>query len=62
LDWLLEKRKSANMTMRQVSAKTGISESAYCLIEKGMRRPSVNTAKKIAKVLNFDWTRFYDTP
>lgn len=29
-------------------------------IELGERRPSVEVAKKIAAVLGFDWTRFYE--
>lgn len=47
------------MTIRQVSELVGISESFYCMIENGERRPSVETAKKIGAVLGFDWTRFY---
>jgi len=29
-------------------------------IENGNANPSVKVAKKIAAVLGFDWTRFYD--
>lgn len=45
--------------MREVSAKASISESMYSLIENGKRRPSVEAAKRIAAVLGFDWTKFY---
>ena len=48
-----------NFTMRQVGEAAGISESFYSMIESGERRPSVETAKKIAAVLGFDWTLFY---
>ena len=58
--WLREIRKENNFTMKQVAKKSGISESAYCFIERGSRNPSVNVAKKIAKVLGFNWTRFYE--
>lgn len=52
-------RTSNDMTIREVSEKSGISESFYCMIENGERRPSVETAKKIAAVLGFDWTLFF---
>lgn len=52
-------RVQNNFTMRQVSDAAGISESFYSMIESGERRPSVETAKKIAAVLGFDWTLFY---
>lgn len=56
---LKEKRLKRNLTMRQVSEASNISESFYSMIENGERRPSVETAKKIAAVLGFDWTLFY---
>ena len=58
--WLREIRKGKNFTLKQVAKKSGISESAYCLIERVNRNPSVNVAKKIAKALSFSWTRFYE--
>jgi putative transcriptional regulator len=30
------------------------------MIENGERIPSVGTAKKIAEILNFDWTLFFE--
>lgn len=56
---LKDKRLKKNLTMRQVSEASNISESFYSMIENGERRPSVETAKKIAAVLGFDWTLFY---
>lgn len=53
-------RTQSKLTMRQVSEKVGISESMYCLIESGKRRPSPEVAQRIGTVLGFDWTRFYD--
>ena len=32
----------------------------YSFIELGVRRPSVEVAKKIAAVMGFHWTRFYE--
>lgn len=57
--FLKTKRSKHNFTMRQVSEACGISESYYSMIENGERRPSVEIAKKIASVLEFDWTLFY---
>ena len=57
---LRELRIKKDVTLRQVADVAGISESMYCLIENGKRRPSPDVAKRIAKYLDFDWTRFYD--
>jgi transcriptional regulator with XRE-family HTH domain len=46
--------------MREVGLMANISESMYSLIENGKRRPSVDVAKRIAAVLNFDWTLFFE--
>lgn len=40
----------------------GISQQMYSKIERGEGNPSVDVAKKIAAVLGFEWTRFYDEP
>lgn len=56
---LKKTRTGKNMTIREVADRAGISESFYCMIENGERRPSVETAKKIAAVLGFDWTEFF---
>lgn len=53
-------RLNKNLSQKEVGEKSGISESFYCLIENGERQPSVTTAKKIANVLEFEWTKFFD--
>ena len=58
--WLHEARKNKNLTMAEVAAKSNISESYYSMIESGNRDVPVHTAKKIASVLGFNWTRFYE--
>ena len=60
LAMLKKMRTAIDATMRQVADAAGISESMYCLIESGKRRPSPDVAKKIGRYLGFDWTRFYD--
>ena len=52
-------RKEKNLTMSQVAEETGISLSFYCQIENKNRKPSVDVAKKIASVLDFDWTLLF---
>ena len=37
-----------------------MSQSGYASIETGARRPSVDMAKRIAAVLGFKWTRFFE--
>ncbi|MBQ8616264.1 MAG: helix-turn-helix transcriptional regulator [Clostridia bacterium] len=45
-------RKEKKFTMKQVAVLSGITEGAYCMIENGNRRPSVDVAQRIALVLN----------
>lgn len=58
--WLEVIRKHVDLTMKETSTRAEISESYYSMIEAGERRPAVPTAKRIADVLGFDWTRFFD--
>ncbi len=59
-EWLYKARKNKNLTMAEVAARSNISESYYSMIESGNRDVPVHTAKKIAKVLEFNWTKFYE--
>jgi len=56
--WLIELRKGYTQT--QIAEAVGITQQMYSAIELGERRPSVEVAKKIAAVMGFNWTRFYD--
>jgi transcriptional regulator with XRE-family HTH domain len=47
------------MKQIEVAEKVGITQQMYWMIENGERRPSVETAKKIAAVLGFDWVLFF---
>lgn len=61
--WLKEIRESRKMSQENVAENVGIiSRCHYTNIENGDRDPSVPVAKKIAGILCFDWTRFYDSP
>jgi len=60
-EWLIKLRKKANKTQEQVADLARISRPTYTRIETGERNPSVDIAKKIALVLEFDWVRFYES-
>lgn len=58
--WLKEIRLAKNLTQSQVSKLAGISRSYYTNIETGIKTPAVPVAKKIAEILGFDWTYFFN--
>lgn len=58
--WLRASRKALGLTQQDVATAVNVRQSFYSHIEHGVRRPSPETAKKIASVLGFDWTRFYE--
>lgn len=61
-DWLIDLRVAAGKKQKDIAASAEISQPAYCAIEAGTKTPAVATAKKIATVLGFDWTRFFEEP
>ncbi|MCY8504518.1 helix-turn-helix transcriptional regulator [Bacillus atrophaeus] len=58
--WLLNIRTTANMTQEEVANEAEIKRPYYSQIESGVRRPSVQVAKKISEVLGFDWALFFE--
>lgn len=59
-NWLVAIREASGYSQKDVSEKVGISQPSYCNIERGERRPAVETAKAIADILGFCWTQFYE--
>ena len=59
-NWLIAIRKGKKLSQADVSRAAGIAQPSYCNIENEERGIAVKTAKKIAEVLGFDWTRFYE--
>ena len=57
--FLKEARKAKGLTMKILSNRIGISEGAYCNIERGKRNVSVPVAKRIARELDIDWTMLF---
>ena len=61
-DWLMEKRIQSGNKQINVAKKSGITQQFYNMIETGKRRPSPEVAQRIAAVLGFDWTLFFEPP
>lgn len=58
--WFKQTREDKGFTQEELAAKIGITRQHIGLIENGVVAPSVEVAKKIAAVLGFDWTRFFE--
>lgn len=56
-DWLRKIR--AKKSLYEI-AKNVIPQSIYFGIEAGVGRPSGDMTKRIAAVMGFDWTRFFE--
>ncbi|WP_404407960.1 helix-turn-helix domain-containing protein [Jeotgalibacillus malaysiensis] len=57
--WLIELRKSKELTQQKVADKSFIDRSYYSQLENGLRDPSPSVAENIAKVLGFNFLRFF---
>lgn len=61
-NWLLAARERKALSQNDVAKTVFITQAAYSYIESGKRSPSPRVAKRIAAVLDIDWTRFYEDP
>ena len=59
-NWLRNKRLEKKLTQSEIAEMAGVDVTMISKIELGERRPSVEVAKKIAAVLSFDWTIFFE--
>jgi len=57
---LKEKRLEKGMTQTELAEAIGTTQAAVTRFETGARQPKPSTAKKIAAVLGFSWTEFYE--
>lgn len=58
--WLLDYRnRHGKLTQEKVATLANVDRSYYTKIENGVI-PSVKVAKRIAAVLGFDWTLFFN--
>lgn len=53
-------REAAGMTQEQLAEKVGVIRQTISNIECGLALPSVQTAKAIAEVLEFNWAEFFE--
>jgi len=58
--WLIALRNERGLTQGAVAMAAGIAQPSYFEIENGITSPKIETAKRIAAALGFDWTRFYE--
>lgn len=58
--WLKKRRNERKLTFLEIAKLLNMSKQGYWSIEAGIRNPSVTTAKKIARLLDFDWTIFFN--
>lgn len=58
--WLKIKREELGYTQESFAKKVGIAKTTYSSYEQGHRNPTVQTAKKMAKILNVSWTLFFE--
>lgn len=58
--WLIGIRKARGMSQKEVADAVGIAQPSYWQYEAGHATPRPPIAKKIAKLLGFDWTLFFE--
>lgn len=58
--WLKDYREARKLTQEETAFLSGIARSYYTHIEQGVKTPSVEVAKNIAKTLKFDWVNFFE--
>lgn len=52
-------RSDAGLTQDQLAERVGVIRQAISNIECGIAKPSVETAKAIGEILEFDWADFF---
>lgn len=52
-------RTENGMTQEQLAEDSGVIRQTISNIECGLAKPSIETAKKIGKALDFDWANFF---
>jgi len=57
---MVEKRKEKKMTQGELGQIVGCSQRAIAGYELGERKPSVQMAQRIGRVLEFPWTSFFE--
>lgn len=58
--WLTDIRNKLGLSLTEAAAKSNVSLSYLCEIEKGDKTPSVEMAKSIGNALGFPWLYFFE--
>ena len=58
-DYLLEQRRQAQLSLRQLAALTGVSNPYLSQVERGLRRPSAEVLQQLAKALRVSAETLY---
>lgn len=58
--WLIDLRKDKGLTQEAMAEMLGVTQPSIGLWESGQRTPKPQAAKKVAEILGFDWTKFYE--
>lgn len=58
--WLIDLREKKDLTQEQMAVLCETTQMNISHIENGVRRPSPELAQRIAKILKFKWTKFYE--
>ena len=59
-DWLKLARENKSLLQQDVANLVGIERPYYTMLETGSRKPREKKKKKLAEVLEIDWTLFFD--
>ena len=53
-------RKELGLKQGEVAKEVGVAQATYCNIENGKSAPSVDSAKRIGRVLGIDWWLLFE--
>lgn len=61
-EWLKDLRVSKGLSQKEVAKRVGVTQQYYNFIELGKRGSleKNRVEQKIAEILDFEWTRFYE--
>lgn len=57
---LCEQRKAKGYTQERLANEAGVVRQTISEIERGVNNPSIQLAQKIAKILEFNWSEFFE--
>lgn len=58
-DYLVEQRRQAQLSIRQLAAQAGVSNPYLSQVERGLRRPSAEVLQQLAKALRISAETLY---